>query len=236
MGGALRVAGVLACALCLDACDVNVHDQTPDEYQADHRLGMYEVKASLDRDAMVGPGSVFVSAIIDDQAVPLEADREKAEWQALYAVRCRSSFQLQYRAVWSIQSITTRAKLFPDHPRTVHLAEPPLTQDALIDTSAKGAKDWSGVVHYQFVTADNTEIKSGHIEPFSQDPADVQAAAAISVTSAMPLTAPCATPVDVAVSSKAQTAHGYLVIETNSPSAPTWRTKLEFAPAVASRR
>ena len=235
MGGILRLASVLACALCLSACDVNVHDQTPDGYQADHRLGMYEVKASVERDAMVGPGSVFVSAIIDDHAIPLEADRDRQQWQALYAVRCHSSFQLQYRAVWSIQSITTRAKLFPDQPRTVHLAEPPLTQDVLIDTSGKSAKDWSGVVHYQFVTADNTEIKASHIEPFSQDPADVQAAAAISVKSAMPLTAPCATPVDVAVSSKAQNAHGFLVIETNNPSALTWRTKLEFAPGVAAR-
>ena len=236
MGGILRLASVLACALCLSACDVNVHDQTPDGYQADHRLGMYEVKASVERDAMVGPGSVFVSAIIDDHAIPLEADRDRQQWQALYAVRCHSSFQLQYRAVWSIQSITTRAKLFPDQPRTVHLAEPPLTQDVLIDTSGKSAKDWSGVVHYQFVTAANTQIKSGRSEPFSQDPADVQAAAAISVTSAMPVNAACATPVEVAVSSKAQSAHGYLVIETDNPSAPTWRTKLEFAPAVAARR
>jgi hypothetical protein len=235
MAGVLRLACVLSFASLLGACDVNVHDQTPDEYAADHRLGMYEIKANVERDAMVGPSSVFVTAIVDDQTLPLEADRDKAQWQALYAVRCRSSFKLQYRAVWTVQNLTTHTKFFPDQPRTIHLAEPALTQDTLIDTSAKSKKGWDGVVHYQFVTAENTQIKSGHIEPFSQDPADVQAAAAISVTSAMPLSAQCATPVDVAVSSKTPSAHGYLVIETSSPSVPTWRTKLEFAPAVASR-
>ena len=38
LGGAVTAA--------LSACDVQVHDQTPDQYPANHDVGMYEIKAT----------------------------------------------------------------------------------------------------------------------------------------------------------------------------------------------
>src|SRR5256885_10903566 len=50
-------------ALMLGACDVQVHDETPAEYPANHDIGMYDIKATVTRDALVAPGSVFLFAL-----------------------------------------------------------------------------------------------------------------------------------------------------------------------------
>ncbi len=36
-----------AVATVLSACDVQVHDATPDQYPANHDVGMYEIKATV---------------------------------------------------------------------------------------------------------------------------------------------------------------------------------------------
>ena len=50
-------------ALVLSACDVQVRDETPAEYPANHDIGMYDIKATVTRDALVTPGSVFLFAL-----------------------------------------------------------------------------------------------------------------------------------------------------------------------------
>ena len=80
-------------ALMLGACDVQVHDETPAEYPANHDIGMYEIKATVTRDALVTPGSVFLFALGNNQRIPLS--QEGPEWHGLYSVRCQGSFPLQ---------------------------------------------------------------------------------------------------------------------------------------------
>ncbi len=220
-----------AIALGLAACDVQVKDETPQEYPANHDLGMYEIKASADSGAMVTPSSVHVTARIGDQAVELTSNRARTSWTALVSARCRSSFPLQFRAAWSIQGLMTRGKLEPLQPREVRLIEPPLTGEVTVDTTQKAPKGWTGSVQYRFVTAPAVRINAARIEPLSQDPADVKAAEAISITTPMPVEALCGTPTEVQLLSKAQNARGTLVIDTDHPAVPKWQTKVEFAPA-----
>jgi len=54
-------------ALALSACDVQVHDQTPAQYPANHDIGMYEIKATAARDTLVTPGSVFMFGLVGDK-------------------------------------------------------------------------------------------------------------------------------------------------------------------------
>src|SRR5256886_10710465 len=81
---------LLPVVLVLSGCDVQVHDETPAEYTANHDIGMYEVKATVERDAMVTPGSVFLFALDNNQRVPLT--QEGPEYRGLYSVRCQNSF------------------------------------------------------------------------------------------------------------------------------------------------
>jgi hypothetical protein len=219
-------------ALGLSACDVSVQDQTPTELTANDRLGMYPIKAEIARDTLVSPDALYITALINNQPLPLESDSAAAEWQAMYPLRCHDSFTLQYRAAWTIQGLASRVKLTPDKPKTVRLLEPPLIKDVKIDTSAKSRKGWDGVVQYVFVTELNTQISSLRIEPLSNQPQDVEAAAPISVVTAAPVSATCDMPVDITLASKSQRARGYLVIDTNNPSVPQWRTEVDFAPGL----
>jgi hypothetical protein len=222
-----------AIGLGLAACDVQIGDETPQEYPARHDIGMYEIKASADSGAMVTPSSVHLMARIGDQTVELTPNRARTQWTALYSARCRSSFPIQFLGRWSIQGLTTRGKLEPRQPREVRLIEPPLTGEVKVDTSQKAPKGWAGSVQYRFVTAPAVRINDARIEPLSQDPADVKAAEAIAITTSMPVEAMCGTPTDIQLLSKAQTARGTLVIETDHPAVPKWQTKVEFAPAPA---
>src|ERR1700716_3639806 len=122
-------------ALMLSACDVQVHDGTPAEYPANHDIGMYDIKATVTRDALVTPGSVFLFALGDDQKIPLS--QEGSEWHGLYSVRCRSSFPLQIRAEWHRAALDVKRKLVPPVPRRIKLTEPPLTSSASFDSPGK---------------------------------------------------------------------------------------------------
>jgi hypothetical protein len=243
-----------ASVLMLAACDVQVHDDTPAEYKANDGFGMYDVKATVQRDALVSQGSVFLFGIGDKQRIELTSNRDGTEWHGLYSVRCHSSFPLQFLAVWKLQGLTTRQKLVPPQPRDVKLIEPPWTSQASIDTSgpgtqaaaqpaaAKGGRkaggnkggskqvQWEGGVPYRIATSSTAHITAAHIEPLSQDPADVAAAKPISIASTFPMDLPCGAPAEIRVASTAQKAHGNLVIDTDFPAVQHWQTKVEFAP------
>ena len=218
-------------ALPLGGCDVQVHDETPEQYTANYGTGMYEIKASVQRDSMISPDSVYLFALGPKQRIPLISNPTGTEWHAEYSVRCRSTFPLQILAVWKVQGLTTKEKVVPEQPRQIKLIEPPLTQQASIDTSgARGKTGWEGSVKYTFATAPTTQITAAHIEPDSPSPADVAAAKPISIVSSLPVDAACGAPTEVQLASTAQRAHGTLVIDTDLPPDPHWSTKVEFVP------
>jgi len=226
----VRFARVACFALLgvLTACDVHVQDETPGQFVANNGAAMYPIKVAVTHDSMVSGDTVYVTAISGDRTVRLEGNG--TEFTALLPVHCRGSFPLQYRVVWTIQGISTRSELVPPQPRTVQLTEPPLNQSQAIDTTERSKKGWDGAVHYTFVTAPNTQITAAHLEPVSQDPADVKAAKAIEVTSDLPESAPCGTQTDVALHSKAQQARAILVIDTDNPEDKELRTQVQFSP------
>ena len=220
-----------AVATVLSACDVQVHDATPEQFPANHDVGMYPIKATVVPDALVTPGSVFLRGLSGKQRIELTANRAGTEWHGMYAIRCQPSFPLQIFAIWKLQGLTTKEKVVPEQAREIKLVEPAPTKTATIDTTAgkppKGG--WTGSVKYRFATQ-ATQITGAHIEPVSQDPADVNAAKAITVTSAMPVDVPCGVATDVELASSAPNAHGNLVIDTTHVAYPHWTTKVEFAP------
>jgi hypothetical protein len=218
-------------ATVLSACDVQVHDATPEHFPANHDVGMYEIKATVVPDTLVTPGSVFLRGLSGKQRIELTANRAGTEWHGMYAIRCQPSFPLQIFAIWKLQGLTTKEKVVPDQAREIKLLEPEPTKTATIDTTAgkppKGG--WTGTVKYRFATQ-GTQISGAHIEPTSQDPADVNAAKAITVTSPMPVDVPCGVATDVELASSAPNAHGNLVIDTTHVTYPHWTTKVDFAP------
>lgn len=224
LGGAVTAA--------LSACDVQVQDQTPDRYPANHDVGMYEIKATTKPDAMVSPGSVYVFGLSGKQKFELTSNRAGTEWRGMYSIRCHDSFPLQLLTIWKLQGLTTKEKVEPATPREIKLTEPEPPKEAPpIDTSGKMPKGgWPGAVKYRFSTEQSTQITGAHIEPVSQDAADVAAAKAISVTSPMPVDIPCGVPTEVDLTSTAAKAQGNLVIDTNHPTYPHWTTKVVFAP------
>jgi hypothetical protein len=226
-------------ALLLSACDVQIHDTTPAQFQANHDIGMYEVSATITRDAMVTPGSVYLFAIGGNQKINLTANGDGSEWHGLYQVRCVESFPLQFLAEWRM-TFNVNHKLEPPDPRMIKLTEPPQPREASIDTSAKKAKldpnakkgdeGWTGGVQYRFVTRPTVQITGAHIEPSSGDPADAAAAKSIRLLTNFPLTATCGDRAEVRLASTEQRAHGTLVIDTDHPQVPHWQTKVDFAP------
>jgi hypothetical protein len=221
-----------AVATVLSACDVQVHDATPDQYPANHDAGMYEIKATVSADSMASPGSLFLFGLSGQQRIEMSPNRDGTEWRGMYAIRCHSSFPLQLKAIWRPQGVTTREKVVPEGaPREIKLIEPEPTKEASIDTSGKSPKGgWTGSVKYRFSTQPDTQITGAHIEPTTQDPADVNAAKGITVSSQLPVDAQCGTPTEVDLTTTAQNAHGNLVIDTNLPAYPHWTTRVEFAP------
>ncbi len=220
-----------AVATVLSACDVQVHDATPDQYPANHDVGMYEIKATVVPDALVTPGSIFLRGESGKQRIEMTGNREGTEWRGMYAIRCQPSFPLQIFAIWKLQGLTTKEKVVPEQAREIKLVEPEPLKTATIDTVAgkppKGG--FTGSVKYRFATQ-NTQITGAHIEPVSQEAADVNAAKAITVTSAMPVDAQCGVATEVELNSSAPNAHGNLVIDTSHPAFPHWTTKVDFAP------
>jgi hypothetical protein len=217
-------------ALMLSACNVQLHDTTPAAYTANHDIGMYEVSANVTRDALVAPGSVYVFALGGKRRITLSSNADGSQWRGLYEVRCQSTFPLQFLVEWRLPFNVSQA-LVPPQPRQVELREPPLTAAARFDTSRKAPKGgWQGAVQYRFVTAPSVRITAAHLEPATAAPADVAAVKAISVLTSLPLVAACAEPAEVRLASTAPRAHGTLVIETDHPAVPEWKTKVEFSP------
>jgi hypothetical protein len=229
MIGLVRLTCIGA-ALSLGACGVQVHDTTPAEYPANHDLGMYEVSAAVSRDTLVTPGSVYVVATGDGQKVVLSPSADGSQFSGLFSVRCRSSFPLQFVVEWKLP-FDVRREVVPPQPRQVRLTEPPLTRTAGFDSSGKEPKGgWQGGVQYRFVTVPSVQITGAHIEPQSSQPADVAAAKALAVVSSFPVVGGCGDLLEVRVASRAQRAHGTLVIDTNDPADPHWPTRVEFSP------
>jgi hypothetical protein len=218
--------------LALTACDVHVRDTTPAEYTANHDVGMYDVSASVTREALVTQGSVYMFAIGENnQRITLNSNPDGSEWHGLYSVRCRGSFPLQFLAEWKLQGFDVRHKLVPPQPQQVKLLEPPLTRTASFDSSGKLPKGgWQGNVQYRFVTVPSVQITAARIEPASVAPADVAAAKAISVVSSLPVVAGCGDLAEVRLASSAPRAHGTLVIDTDHPTVPHWQTIVDFSP------
>lgn len=225
-------SGVAAAALALAGCGVQVQDETPAQFKANPDVGMYPVTAKVTSGAMVSQ-PVYVFAVSDGQRVPLSANPD-GTYQTMYAVKCRSSFPLQFLAIWRLQGMATRQQLFPAQPREIELtASPPGQSQVNIDTSGKPDKktrSWQGGPQYDFVTAPEVHITGAHLEPVSQDKADVAAAKPISVVSSFPIGASCGTPTTVQLASKAQRAHANLVIDTDLPGMQHWTTRVDFAP------
>src|SRR5437588_12831979 len=97
---------------------------------------MYEVKATVARDAMVTPGSVFLFALGNNQRVPLT--QEGPEYRGLYSVRCQNSFPLQILDEWKTQAFSVGKKLVQPQPRQIKLSGPRLADEASVDGSGKG--------------------------------------------------------------------------------------------------
>jgi hypothetical protein len=229
MRGLVRLMS-LGATLLPCACDVQLRDTTPAEYPANHDLGMYAVSATVLRDALVTPGSVYVFAQVDSQKVALSANVEGSGWRGLYSVRCRNSFPLQLVAEWKLPW-ELRRKVVPPQPRQVRLIEPPLTRTARFDSSGKSPKGgWQGGVQYRFVTVPSVQITNAHIEPQSSSPEDAAAAKPMSVISYFPVVGGCGDLIEVRVASSAPRSHGTLVIDTNDPADPHWQTRVEFSP------
>jgi len=64
-----------AVATVLSACDVQVHDTTPEQYPANYDVGMYEIKATVAPDALVTPGSIFLRGFSGSQRIEMTPDR-----------------------------------------------------------------------------------------------------------------------------------------------------------------
>jgi hypothetical protein len=234
--------GLIPAALMLSACDVQVSDTTPAEYQANNDIGMYKVSATAAPGALVTPGSLMLYAIGEDNKKVELRQYSDGSWQGLYPTRCHNSFPLQILAVWRLQGLSTRQALLPPQPRQIKLTEPPLTKQEGFDTATpaeskapKGAKakarpEWEGVVDYRFATMPMTLIQAAHVEPASSSAEDVAAARAISVKTPLPLQAPCGDDAKLTLTSTEQRAHGTLDIETDNPGMPRWQTYVEFSP------
>lgn len=207
--------------LGLGACDVQVRDTTPGQFTANHDIGMYEVSAAVTRGTLVTPGSVFMFALGPRQRITLSSNADGSEWHGLYSVRCQSSFPLQFQTEWK-SLFEVQQKVVPAQPRQVRLIEPPLTSRANYTVAGKQPRGgWQGGVQYSFLTQPSVRITAAQ---------DVAAAAPLAVTSTFPVVAGCADLVEVRVASTAAQARGTLVIDTDYPAVPHWRTHLEFSP------
>ncbi|HEX8757171.1 MAG TPA: hypothetical protein VF745_12600 [Steroidobacteraceae bacterium] len=222
---------LVASALALAGCDVQVQDETPAKFQTNADIGMYPITAKVTGGAMVSP-PVYLFLVSGDQKVPLSSNPD-GTYQTMFPVKCTTAFPLQYLAVWRLQVGATKQALFPPQPRQIELTPPPLTAQQNIDTSGKPDKktrSWQGSVQFNFVTAPQVQITGAQLEPVSQDKADVAAAKPIKIASTFPVNGSCGTPTGVELTSKDAHAHANLVIDTNDPAYPHWTTRVDFAP------
>jgi len=220
-----------AAALVLAGCSVQVQNKTPDQFQANPDIGMYPIKATLTHGAMVSQ-PIFLYDVGGGQKIPLKPDATGTHWSAMVPVKCQSSFPLQYLAVWRLQGMATKQKLFPAQPIHVTLNPPPLTKQATIDTSGRPKKGaWRGGVSYEFATASNAQITSAHIEAVGKSREDRLAAKRVRIETSFPLDVPCDSPTSVKLASRTRKARVNLVIDTSLPGKlATWTTTVTFQP------
>ncbi len=231
-----RVIGfpcLAAVALALAGCGVQLQDETPGKFPVNPEIGMYPITVKVTSGAMVSQ-PVYLWLLSGGQKVPLTAGTD-GTYQTMFPVKCQSSFPVQYLAVWRLQGVTSSQEVYPAQPRQIALTPPPLgpAQAPPIDTSGKPDKktrSWQGSVQYDIVTDANAHITGAHLEPVSQDKADVAAAKAISIVSGFPLDASCGIPTAVQLASRERRAQANLVIDTDVPGMPEWTTKVVFAP------
>jgi hypothetical protein len=116
--GGARVARPtwVALALGLTSCDVQVQDTTPAEFPANHDVGLYEVSATVTRDLLVTPGSVYLFALAGKQRIELSANADRSHWRGFYSVRCQRGFPLQLLVGWK-QLFELKQELLPQQPR-----------------------------------------------------------------------------------------------------------------------
>jgi hypothetical protein len=220
-------------ALALAGCGVRVQNQTPTQFQANPDIGMYPLSATIKTGALVSQ-PVYLFQVGGGQKVPLHADATGTVFRTMYPVRCKSSFPVQYLAVWRVQGMTTHQKLFPAQPIDVQLTQAPLPKEAIISSAGAPKKgEWQGPVNYVFATAQNTNITGAKIEPSGTTKADELAAKAIRIVSTFPIAASCDTPTGVVLASRDRGAHANLVITTDSTGVPTWTTAVTFVPQPA---
>jgi hypothetical protein len=217
-------------ALALAGCGVQVQNQTPAQFKANPDIGMYPISATVKSGALVSP-PLYLFQVGGGKKVPLQSDASGTVWRTMYPVRCKSSFPVQFLAIWRVQGMATRQKLFPAQPLDIKLDQGPLTKEAIISTSGAPKKgEWQGAVNYVFATAQNTNITGAKIEPSSTSAADVASAKAIHIVSTFPIAAACDTPTAVELATRDRSAHANLVITTDSAQMPTWTTQVTFAP------
>ena len=224
-----------AVVLGLGGCGVQLQDETPGQFKTNPDIGMYPLTVKVASAGFLVSQPVYVWAVSDGQKAALSPGPD-GTYQTMFPVKCRSSFPLQFLAVWRLQGVTSESQYFPPQPRQIELSPPPLTAQASIDTAGKPDKktrSWQGPVNYDIVSAADAHITGAHLEPVSQDEADVAAAKPISVVSAFPIAASCGTPTAVQLASKKPRAHANLVIDTDVPGTPHWTTRVDFAPQPA---
>ncbi len=233
MRQAFRLSCAVAVALALGGCSVQVHNTTPTHFQADPNIGMYPVTATITSGALVS-SPLYLFEVGGGHKVRLHPDATGTAWRAMLPVRCKSSFPLQYLAIWQVQGVSTRQRLFPAQPLEIKLDQPPLTKAAVIDTSGAPVHGgWQGSVNYEFSTAANTNITGAKIEPVGKTPQDLLWARSIHVLSTFPVSASCDTPTAVTLSSGYRVAKAKLVISIQSKKTPTWTTTVSFQPKPA---
>jgi hypothetical protein len=233
MRQAFRLSCAVAVALALAGCSVQVHNTTPSHFQANPHIGMYPITATITSGTLVS-SPIYLYEMDGHHKLRLHADATGTVWHAMLPVRCQSSFPLQYLAVWQVQGISTRQKLFPPQPLEVKLEPPPLTKEAVIDTSGAPVRGaWQGAVNYEFATAANTNITAAKIEPIGKARQDLLWAKAIHIVSTFPIAASCDTPTAVMLSSGDRVAKAKLVISIQSKTMPTWTTTVSFRPKPA---
>ena len=232
MRRAIGFSCLAAVGLALAGCGVQLQDETPGQFKANPDVAMYPLTVKVTAGPLVSQ-PVYVFAVSEgQQQVPLSLGSD-GTYQTMYAVKCKRTFPLQFLAVWRLQGMVTKHQLFPPQPRDIELTPPPLNAQANIDTSGKPdkkTKSWQGGVPYDIVTAPQAHITGAHLEPVSQDKADVEAAKPISVVSEFPVDITCGTPSSVQLASKKALAHANLVIDTDLPGVPHWTTRVDFAP------
>ncbi len=229
----MRQAIRLTCGvatLVLAGCGVQVQNTTPDHFQANPDIGMYPISATVSSGAMVST-PVYLYEVANGKKLALKPNATGTHFHTMLPVTCATSFPLQYLAIWRLQGVATRQKLFPAQPVTVQLSPPPLDAQSTIDTSGKPVKgEWQGNVPYKFVTAPDTQITGATIEPVSQSKADLESVKLVHVVSSFPIDAQCNQSTPVVLASKTRTAQVNLVITTTVPGMQQWTTKVTFQP------